>query len=151
MKRLACRFAVAFAFATPAFAAPAFHAAGDARWACGGVGADERRALDALRPQSNVELLFVSAERGGYLADASFKVSAGARTLFASENEGPICLLALPAGAYRIEARRGEVVRTQSLQVGAKAGPRRVVFSFPGEPWDGISASEEEKRQAREP
>jgi hypothetical protein len=120
-------------------------------WHCGGVGADERRAMKALEPQSNVRLLFVTARRGGYLAGADVRIDDGKATRFSASADGPICLLRLRPGKYRITAEIGDARRTAQLSVGAQAGrPHQVAFAFPGEPWDGIWASDEEKRQARE-
>lgn len=122
------------------------------RWACGGVGAEERAALAALRPQANLELLFVTAKRGGYLADAEVtvaprKASSAALRLRA---EGPICLLAAPAGEYQVTAELAGAKRTLPVAAGAPGkAPARLVFTFPPEPWDGIWADPEEKRQAR--
>jgi len=120
---------------------------GGIRWACGGVGVEERAALAALRPQANLELLFVTAKRGGYLADVAVTVYAGEKSVLQLTAEGPMCELSAPAGKYRIETAYGGVKRSQQVTVGA--GLSRVVFGFPGEPWDGIKASDEEKQQAR--
>jgi hypothetical protein len=46
------------------------------RFACGGAGFEERAELALLRPQANLELLFITAKRGGYLADAEVAVFA---------------------------------------------------------------------------
>lgn len=122
------------------------------RWACGGAGVEERAALAALRPQSNLELLFVTAKRGGYLADVEVSVYAADKSppVLQLLAEGPICMIAAPAATkYRIEATYGGVKR--SVQVVANAKQPRVVFGFPEEPWDGIKAADEEKRQARTP
>jgi hypothetical protein len=124
------------------------------RWVCGGVGADERGALGALEPQANLKVLFVTVKRGGYLADAELSVyDAGARPpRLKLVADGPICLLSLPAGAYRLEAGFGGATRSHALRIGAQPAPARVVFAFPPpEPWDGIWASDEEKRQATSP
>lgn len=120
---------------------------GGIRWACGGAGAEERAALAALRPQANLELLFVTAKRGGYLADVAVSVYAGDKPVLQLTAEGPMCELSAPAGSYRIESVYGGAKRSQQVSVGA--GLSRVVFAFPGEPWDGIKASDEEKQQAR--
>lgn len=117
------------------------------RYACGGAGVEERAALAALRPQANLELLFVTAKRGGYLADVAVTVYAGDKALLRVNAEGPMCELAAPAASYRIEAVYGGVKRSQEVSAGAKMA--RVVFRFPDEPWDGIRASDEEKRQGR--
>ncbi|HEU5178996.1 MAG TPA: hypothetical protein VFU24_16205 [Burkholderiales bacterium] len=122
--------------------------AGGIRWACGGAGVEERAALAALRPQANLELLFVTAKRGGYLADVQV-------ALYAADNsspvlqvtaEGPMCMIAAPAGLYRVDAEYGGVKRSARVTAGPKAA--RVALAFPGEPWDGIKASDEEKHQA---
>jgi hypothetical protein len=49
------------------------------RFACGGADVEERAALTALRSQANLELLFVTAKRGGYLADVQLAVYAADR------------------------------------------------------------------------
>lgn len=118
-------------------------------WACGGAGVEERAAIAALRPKANLELLFVTAKRGGYLADVEVAVYAADKPspVLQLTAEGPICMISAPAAKYRIEASYGGVKR--SAQVVANAKQARVVFGFPDEPWDGIKASDEEKQQAR--
>src|ERR1041385_5881017 len=72
------------------------------RFACGGVGAEERAELVSLRSQANVELLFVTGQRGGYVAEvevAVFGLTSAPRVQFTAE--GPICMLFLPIGSYR--------------------------------------------------
>jgi len=119
------------------------------RWACGGAGVEERAALARLRPQANLELLFVTAKRGGYLADVEVAVYAADKfsPVLQVTAEGPMCLISAPKGDYRIEATYGGAKR--SLRAAANTRPARVVFAFPEEPWDGIKASDEEKQQAR--
>lgn len=123
-------------------------------FACGGVGADEREALAALRSEANLELLFVTAKRGGYLADVAVAVqgpdAASPRLEFTVD--GPQCVMRVPEGRYRIEASYAGHKRVQQTNAGRTTGkPARVVFSFPGEPWDGIWASDEEKKPTRGP
>ncbi len=124
------------------------------RWTCGGVGAEERAWLARRRAEANLELLFVTEKRGGYLADAAVAVqrtgAGGEAVRFVAD--GPQCLLSVPPGRYRIEATLGERKRALEATAGMPgAGHPRLVFAFPGDPWDGIWASDEEKRQAREP
>jgi hypothetical protein len=131
---------------------PAMNQERDLRWICGGVGADERQALDALRPQANLEVVFASDKRGGYVAGAELAVvrDKGATPVLRITSEGPLCLLHVPAGPYTLRARIGSAERSRTVRVPGK-GIARAVLSFPEEPWDGIRASEEEKRQARTP
>jgi hypothetical protein len=124
------------------------------RWVCGGVGADERRMLAPLEAETNLALTFVTVKRGGYLADVDLSLSdAGSKSpRLTTRTDGPICLLRLPAGQYRVEAAIGGVRRASVVTVPvAGKQPARAVFAFPGDPWDGIWASDEEKKQAREP
>lgn len=132
----------------------AFQRSGDIAWACGGVGSDERREIDALRAQAGLELLLVTAPRGAYLAGVQVAIAPASgrvpeTTLVA---EGPTCLLQAPPGRYRIEATYHGVTRGTTASVAAKATkPARVVLSFPGDESDDIRASDEEKRQANSP
>lgn len=144
-------YGVACAASLALMAASAAHAAGEAI-ACGGVGAEERAALRAREGEASLKLVFVTAKRGGWLADAEVVVTdAKGGELLRTRADGPICHVKLPEGRYRITAALAGVTRTASITVPAGAGgPRQVVFAFPGEPWDGIWASDEEKRQARE-
>ncbi len=129
----------------------AYDQASGIAWACGGVGADDRAALRALEPQANVKLAFLTAKRGGYLAGAAVAVGDGKAVALRLTADGPYCLLRLRPGSWRIEAELGGVRRTANAVVRAEVGrPQALVFSYPGEPWDGIRASDEEKRQARE-
>ena len=118
-------------------------------WVCGGAGVEERAALAALRPQANLELLFVTARRGGYLADVEVAIFPGDKNspVVQITAGGPICMISVPKGNYRIDATYAGVSR--SLRVAADTRQARVVFAFPEEPWDGIKASDEEKQQAR--
>jgi hypothetical protein len=93
-------------------------------WACGGAGVEERAALAALRPQANLELLFVTARRGGYLADVE------------------VAIFPADKNSRLIQVTYGGASR--SLRVAADTRPARAV-------WDGIKASDEEKQQATRP
>lgn len=148
MPRFATGCGIAFALLAAAAQA---QDAGPVRHTCGGVGSDERRMLEDARKDSKLELLFVTAKRGGWVAGASVAITRDGKPLSTFESDGPICLLDLPAGSYRIEARIGESVSARTVKVPAQGRGPRVVFTFPDEPSDGIEASEEEKRQAREP
>jgi hypothetical protein len=131
--------AILFAGAMAAAAVPAvaqdagMKEQGGVRWICGGVGEEARAELAALRPQANLELLFITGKRGGYIADVGLALYAGEEKapLLRTVSPGPICLLAVPAGRYRIEAEFRGVTRVLRAGTGGKAP---VVFSFPEEP-----------------
>lgn len=141
----------ACAAALALLAGTAAHAAGEAI-VCGGVGAEERAALRAREAGVALRLVLVTAKRGGWLADAEVVVAdARGGELLRTRADGPICHVTLPEGRYRVSATLAGVTRVAGVAVPARpARPQQVAFAFPGEPWDGIWASDEEKRQARE-
>lgn len=107
------------------------------RWVCAGIGVEEREALAALRPQANAELVFATAPRGEYLSDVLLTVHAGQSEehVLSVRTQGPICLLHLPAGRYRVEASRLGEHRTIEVTGGGPNGElRRSVFGFSAEP-----------------
>lgn len=126
---------------------------GAVRYACGGAGVEERQALRALEGEANLKLLFVTQKRGGFLADAEVTVAdAAGKAILRTVAPGPVCVLRLAEGRYRVSAALGGVTRTAAANVPAQAGkPQSLVFTFPGEKWDGIWASDEEKAGARSP
>jgi len=132
----------------------AFQRSGDIAWACGGVGCDERRALDAMRPEASFEILMVAGTRGEYIAGVQVAIAPASgrvpeTTLVA---DGPTCLVQAPAGRYRIEASYHGATRSATADVAARSGkPTRVVLSFPADASDDIRASDEEKQQAKAP
>ena len=118
------------------------------RYACGGVGDEEREALLAFRPQANMELLLVTEKRGGYLAGVPLTISrAGGAPLVQIADAGPICLVTAPPGAYRVEATYEGVTRSRTVNVASASGKAKpAVLAFPDDSFDGISATEDEKR-----
>ena len=153
----ACMAALSALLAVPAGAAVeslALRDAGALRWVCGGIGADERRSLASISAGTNLEVLFVSAKRGGYLAGAQLVVYGRGvpQPLLRVESTGPVCRIDAPAGEYRLVASLDGVTREKVVRLGRPGHQgARAVMTFPDEPWDGIRASEEEKRQARAP
>jgi hypothetical protein len=122
-----------------------------APWACGGVSAEERRALPSQVPDANLELLFVSGTRGAYAAGADWRIFGRANEPIAQgTSDGPQCYVRVPPGALRVEARLGGEMRTAKATVRDGAGRTRLVFTFPPEPGEDIQASPEEKAQARQ-
>ena len=130
-----------------------FHRSGDIAWACGGVGSDERHALEGLRHDARLELLLVTAPRGAYLAGVQVALAParGESAPVTFESDGPTCLVQAPPGDYRIEARYNGVTRTARAHIRANGKAPRVALAFPDPEWDGIRASDEEKRQAESP
>lgn len=120
-------------------------------WACGGIGFEERQALREFEPRGNVGLLFVTAPRGGLVADVRLRVLAvhdPSRGLEITA-EGPQCVLRLPAGDWLVQARYGEAMRekTFSLRTSNPAPLQRIQLSFPSGSGEAPRASPEESSQ----
>jgi hypothetical protein len=116
---------------------------GRAEWVCGGVGAEERAQLMALRKQSNAELVFGMGKRGAYMADVDFTVRDSKRgePVLQAHADGPICLLKLPPGDYRVEATYEGIKRSANIKAGqGSGGTGPIALNFP--------TSAEQTRQA---
>ena len=117
-------------------------------WACGGIGVEERQALKVMESKASAVLLFVAGTRGTLTADTHLRiVSATDATLGLDiAADGPICVIKLPAGHWKIEARHGQTLRIQDVVLKAQdsAAPRRIQFAFPEESTGSPRASPEE-------
>ncbi|WPB56835.1 carboxypeptidase regulatory-like domain-containing protein [Xylophilus sp. GOD-11R] len=98
------------------------------RQTCGGIGSDESTRMREDMKNHPLSLLF--AKPGGdYLADVAVRLAdADGKWLLDWKADGPVCLLDLPPGRYRVEARSGELVRSREVNVGAT--PVRVDIRF---------------------
>ena len=104
------------------------------RWLCGGIGVSEREAFAKLESQANLKLVFAAGKEGAYLADVGVVVSdpAGKKVPLRFTASGPICLIAAPAGTYRVEATYRDTKASAPAAVGKAAGhPGTVVLRFP--------------------
>jgi hypothetical protein len=148
--------AIAWACALGVGAANAASGDWDLRLVCGGIGSDEREAMEAKAPSANLSLEMFIAPGGEYVADVDVTLQplGGERAPLAVHTEGPICLLHVPPGRYRIEATFSGVTRSAQTTVPAGATrPVRVALAFPKSVGDRQTdaASPEERQQAAKP
>ncbi len=139
--------------ALPARAAPV-----TGSFACGGIGADQRRALAERSEGANLALELFVASRGDFVAGADVllvPLGAGDAGTLHVAADGPICYGRVPPGRYRIEASLNGTTRTAQATVPAGArAPVRVAIAFPESAAPGdldIRPSPEEKQEARTP
>ncbi|MET3108529.1 hypothetical protein AAKU58_003371 [Oxalobacteraceae bacterium GrIS 1.18] len=84
----------------------------------GGVGEDQQRALQIMRSDFNLQLIFAAKGSGEYLADVSIHIQSRAGINFVDTmSEGPIFLAKLPPGEYQITAQHGQSVQMKIITV----------------------------------
>jgi hypothetical protein len=118
--------------------------------ACGGVGSDERHAMEAQAQRSNLALEIFVTPGGEYLADVDVTLR-GPGDALSLHTEGPICYVRVAPGRYRVEARFEGITRSAEVTVPASTSrPVRVALAFPKSVGDrqNDAASPEEKAQA---
>lgn len=93
----------------------------------GGVGLDEREQMLAQEKNFNLKLTF-AAQSGPYLAnvDLAIRDAAGA-TLLTLASDGPIVLVQLPPGSYRIEASANGKAQQRNIRIDTK---KRTIVNF---------------------
>ncbi|KUJ80207.1 hypothetical protein AWR36_014435 [Microbulbifer flavimaris] len=103
-KTLAAAFTLAM-FSTPGSAAiDGVKATGNVRYVSGGVGEAERRELESAAGAFDLKVQLASAS-GAFLANTTVRVfDQSGQQLLATRTRGPLLLLDLPTGRYRIEA-----------------------------------------------
>lgn len=124
--------ALALACAFPAAAAlPQPKTEHGVTYLSGGVGQDESSAMKAEVKHYPLSLVFSAGKRGEYLAAVPVKIrDHSGKTVLDTVSSGPIMLVKLPAGRYRIAAtRHGKALQRRAL-VKAK-GDTQVVFHWP--------------------
>jgi hypothetical protein len=93
---------------------------GNISYVSGGVGVSERQALDQVKSQYNLHLLFAYSKSGAFLAGVRVRIAkaSGAEVLDAV-SAGPYFYARLPAGHYRVSADNAGKVQTKSVTVPA--------------------------------
>ena len=95
---------------------------------CGGIGSDESTRMRAEMKDHPLSLLFARPD-GEYLADVQVNLSdAGGKTLLDWKAGGPVCLVDLPPGRYKVQAMSGGATREHEVTVGKT--PTRLDFRF---------------------
>lgn len=137
-----------------ALLAPLGAYAGTPTVVCGGVGSDERHAMEAQATDANVSLEFFVGKRGAYVADVelTFTPVKGPPS-FSTHADGPLCYARLDPGTYRVEATYRGATRSATAHVADSGKPVHLAMGFPdsvAQP-DPAPVSAEEKQQAKEP
>ena len=99
------------------------------RYLSGGVGSDERAAMQAMaKGNYNLQLVFAEAT-GPYLARITVKIQdTHGKTLIDIPSGGPWFFAKLPSGRYKITVTHAGKPEAQNLDIGK--GFQRVIFNW---------------------
>ena|SRR5438093_519327 len=97
----------------------------------GGIGAEDREAVEAIGREHNLKLSF-ALQNGNYLGDVNVVVKDGnGQPVLEAVSDGPLFFAKLPAGNYSIEATtRGETLK-RTVHVSGR-GQTQVHFAWKG-------------------
>lgn len=108
---------------------PATSASG-IEYVSGGVGADQREAMAAVRQNYNLHLTFARPKSGEYLSQVSVMIQNHKREqVLAEVSDGPMFFARLPAGTYKVTAEFQGKSQTKAVKVGSR-GARGLVYYF---------------------
>lgn len=110
---------------------PRVHASGGIPYVSGGIGAEERQAMQAQSREYNLRLSFSHARSGALLADIKVIIhdSEGNRRLEIN-SEGPLLFLRLPAGRYRLEAMHAGILLAKNVVMNPESS-RALALQWP--------------------
>ena len=97
----------------------------------GGVGAEERAALEAERARYNLRLAFAESD-GEYVADVHVRLTRlDGGVVYEGDSEGPFLFARLPTGRYRLEAEYAGMTQMRTLDVAARQTQPLVYLHWP--------------------
>jgi hypothetical protein len=126
---------------------------------CGGIGSDERRALEEETRGTNLSMEFFVANRRAYVAGVEVAITpldgaeAGRRIDVTAD--GPLCFVKVAPGRYRIDAELNGFTRSARTTVPDRpAHQAHVALAFPAAAVRGdldTQPTPEEREEARTP
>lgn len=136
-RRRAVGIAAILGLALPAFAAaqqgalPQPKTQGNVTFVSGGVGRNESDALKQAEKEYPLSMLFSEGKRGAYLAGVQVTITNRAGdTLLQAVSDGPIMLVRLPPGDYRVSAQANGKALQREAKVAANGGTH-LSFNWP--------------------
>lgn len=92
---------------------------GEVTFISGGIGSDEQNALQAIRADYNLHLLFSIKDTGEYVSDVRVGITdSSGNTLMETVADGPMLFAKLKPGRYIVTAERRGQVAKQSATIG---------------------------------
>jgi hypothetical protein len=97
----------------------------------GGIGVEEREAVEAIGKEHNLKLSF-ALQNGNYLGDVNVVVKDNkGNSVLEAVSDGPLFFAKLPAGSYTIEATTREETLKRTAHISAR-GQTQVHFAWAG-------------------
>jgi hypothetical protein len=108
---------------------------GAVTYASGGVGAEQREALAAMRADFNLRLTFATRGSGEMRADVALTITDRKRNpVLTLDAAGPQVYVKLPPGTYWVNAKADEQEQSRSVTIGRNGGAREVYFYWGAKP-----------------
>lgn len=93
---------------------------GGVRFVSGGIGESERYAMQAMKSDYNLNLLFAVKGSGKFLADVNVRIAdAKGNTLVETVADGPYLFASLDPGNYTVTAEKDGIAKRQKVRVGS--------------------------------
>lgn len=108
------------------------HSSDDVSYVTGGVGSDERAAIEASKADYNLYVLSASTS-GEFVGDTRVVITrshAGEAEEVLNVDSGPLLYVRLPAGNYKLVASLGDVTKEQTFTVNAKGKASTIRLSW---------------------
>jgi hypothetical protein len=95
---------------------------GEVKFVSGGVGGDEQDAMQAMRADYNLHMLFSIRDTGEYLSDVKVSITdSSGNIVMESVSDGPMLFAKLKPGLYNVAAdRNGQVIRKTTTIKGSR-------------------------------
>jgi len=125
--------AIALAVSVPALAAtlPTPQTEHGVTYLSGGIGKDEAAAMKAEAKSYPLSIILSEGKHDAYVANAKVTITGkDGKVLLDAVSVGPIMLVKVPAGEYRITAMAGGKTLEREAKVGTK-GDQQVLFHWP--------------------
>ncbi|WP_432742622.1 carboxypeptidase-like regulatory domain-containing protein [Methylobacter sp. G7] len=101
---------------------------GEVTFISGGIGSDEQNALQAIRADYNLHLLFSIKDTGEYVSDVRVRITdSSGNILMETVADGPMLFAKLKPGRYTVTVERRGQVAKQSATIGST---KRTSLSF---------------------
>ncbi|WP_347986517.1 carboxypeptidase regulatory-like domain-containing protein [Methylomonas sp. AM2-LC] len=104
---------------------------GEVNFVTGGVGAEERQELQALRGEYNLQLLFILKDSGSYLSDVKVRIEDAKGVVYLETvADGPLLFAKLKPGNYTVHANQDGYEINKKALIGTEKSTS-LIFSWP--------------------